>query len=138
MNQRWSVQNHIKTVHAIAVCNLVEMSMGLIAEASIPKHLRWLPMGMDVTYTKKALGRLTAESSIDPEAFFKLDKYPGQVKAAFQSYSLQSTAQLPNRLSCPSYPRFISLCMWSLGGSARGSQGLQWRRRHYCNGQNKH
>ena len=79
MNQRWSVQNHIKTVHAIAVCNLVEMSMGLIAEATLPKHLRWLPMGMDVTYTKKALGRLTAESTIDPETFFKLDKYPGQV-----------------------------------------------------------
>ena len=25
MQHRWSVQNHIKTVHAIAVCNLVEM-----------------------------------------------------------------------------------------------------------------
>mmetsp|Transcript_10899 Transcript_10899/g.17742 ORF Transcript_10899/g.17742 Transcript_10899/m.17742 type:complete len:111 (-) Transcript_10899:1150-1482(-) len=45
MKQRWSVQNHIKTVHAIAVCNLVELSMGLVAEASIPGHLRWLPMG---------------------------------------------------------------------------------------------
>lgn len=48
MPQRWSVQNHIKTVHAIAVCNLIEMTMGLIAEATIPSHLRWLPMGMDV------------------------------------------------------------------------------------------
>lgn len=45
MKQRWGVQNHIKTVHAIAVCNLVEMAMGLVAEASIPDHLRWLPMG---------------------------------------------------------------------------------------------
>ena len=44
MKQRWAVQNqHIKTVHAIAVCNLVEMAMGLQAEASIPDHLRWLP-----------------------------------------------------------------------------------------------
>lgn len=32
MKHRWSVQNHIKTVHAIAVCNLVEMAMGLIVE----------------------------------------------------------------------------------------------------------
>jgi hypothetical protein len=32
MKQRWSVQNHIKTVHAIAVCNLVEMAMGLVVE----------------------------------------------------------------------------------------------------------
>lgn len=80
MNQRWGVQNHIKTVHAIAVCNLVEMSMGLVAESTIPKHLRWLPMGMDVTYKKKATGKLTATSTIDANSFFTLEKYPGMVK----------------------------------------------------------
>ncbi len=80
LKQRWGVQNHIKTVHAIAVCNLVEMAMGLVAEASIPKHLRWIPMGMDVTYKKKATGKLTAFSDIDPETFFALDTYPGMVK----------------------------------------------------------
>ena len=80
MNQRWYVQNHIKTVHAIAVCNLVEMTMGIIAEATIPKDLRWLPMGMNVDYLKKATGKLTATSQIDPETFFKLEKYPGEVK----------------------------------------------------------
>lgn len=80
LNQRWGVQNHIKTVHAIAVCNLVEMSMGLVAESTIPKHLRWLPMGMDVTYKKKATGKLTATSTIDASTFFTLEKYPGMVK----------------------------------------------------------
>lgn len=79
LTQSWSLQNHIKTVHAIAVCNLVEMCMGLVMEASIPKHLRWLPMGMDVDYTKKATGKLTATSNIDPEKFFVLQSYPGQV-----------------------------------------------------------
>jgi len=80
MNQRWAVQNHIKTVHAIAVCNLVEMTMGLIAEATIPQDLRWLPMGMDVSYVKKATGHLTASSVIDPVAFFVLPVYPGEVR----------------------------------------------------------
>ena len=80
MNQRWGVQNHIKTVHAIAVCNLVEMAMGLVAEATIPSHLRWIPMGMDVRYKAKAMGKLTALSDIDPETFFSLEKYPGMVK----------------------------------------------------------
>ena len=80
MNQRWGVQNHIKSVHAIAVCNLVEMSMGLVAESTIPAHLRWLPMGMDVTYKKKATGKLTATSTIDANTFFTLEKYPGMVK----------------------------------------------------------
>ncbi len=80
MKQRWGVQNHIKTVHAIAVCNLVEMSMGLVAESTIPGHLRWLPMGMDVAYKKKATGQLTATSTIDANTFFTLEKYPGMVK----------------------------------------------------------
>lgn len=79
LKQRWALQNHIKTVHAIAVCNLIEMNMGLVAEASIPKHLRWLPMGMNVEYLKKATGKLTATSEIDPQTFFSLPKYPGEV-----------------------------------------------------------
>lgn len=46
LTQRWAIQNHIKTVHAIAICNLVEMAMGLVAESTIPSHLRWLPKGV--------------------------------------------------------------------------------------------
>lgn len=79
MNQRWAVQNHIKTVHAIAVCNLVEMSMGLVAEATIPKNLRWIPKGMDVQYLKKATGTLTATVNVDPDTIFTLEKFPGDV-----------------------------------------------------------
>ena len=79
MQQRWSVQNHINSVHAIAVCNLVEMSMALVAEASIPSHLRWLPMGMNVEYLKKMTGTLTATSKINAERLFELPQYPGTV-----------------------------------------------------------
>lgn len=80
MNQRWAVQNHIKTVHAIAVCNLVEMTMGIVAESTIPSHLRWLPMGMNIDYLKKATGKLHGTSAIDPDTFFTLPQYPGEVK----------------------------------------------------------
>ena len=55
------------------------MTMGLLVEASVPSHLRWLPMGMDVNYLKKATGKLTATAQFDEKSFFKLDKYPGQV-----------------------------------------------------------
>jgi len=54
--------------------------MGLVAESTIPSHLRWLPMGMDVAYKKKATGLLTATSTIDANTFFTLEKYPGMVK----------------------------------------------------------
>lgn len=54
MPKRRSVLNHIQTVHAIACCNLCEFAAGVCMEASIPKHRRWIPQGMDVRYLKKA------------------------------------------------------------------------------------
>ena len=54
IKKRRSVQNHIKTVHVIAICNGLEMAMGVMASASIPPHLRWIPKGMNVNYTAKA------------------------------------------------------------------------------------
>ena len=51
-----------------------------MTEATLPSHLRWIPRGMQVNYIAKATGTLTATSEIDPDTFFKLDKYPGNVK----------------------------------------------------------
>jgi acyl-coenzyme A thioesterase PaaI-like protein len=64
MDQRRAVQNHIGTVHAIAVCNLVELVAGLGIDASLPASMRWLPKGMSVSYLRKASGRLTAMASV--------------------------------------------------------------------------
>ena len=46
--------NHIGTVHVIAICNGLEFVMGVLTEASIPQHLRWLPKGMNVNYVAKS------------------------------------------------------------------------------------
>jgi acyl-coenzyme A thioesterase PaaI-like protein len=63
--KRRSVQNHIGTVHAIAACNGLEAAMGLLAEATCPPDMRWLPKGMDVSYLAKSTTSLTctAEST---------------------------------------------------------------------------
>lgn len=52
--KRRGVHNHIKTVHAIALCNGLEAAMGALAESTIPADKRWIPKGMDVSYTAKA------------------------------------------------------------------------------------
>ena len=57
--------NHIGTVHAIALCNGLEMAMGALAEASIPAHKRWIPKGMRVSYTAKATGDITCIAETD-------------------------------------------------------------------------
>jgi uncharacterized protein (TIGR00369 family) len=54
MGKRRSVQNHIGTVHAIAMCNLAELAAGTMTEISIPASMRWLPKGMQVSYLRKA------------------------------------------------------------------------------------
>lgn len=65
--KRKAVHNHIGTVHAIALCNGLEMAMGALAEASIPRHLRWIPKGMTVNYTAKADSdiRIVAQTPAD-------------------------------------------------------------------------
>jgi hypothetical protein len=42
------------------------MAMGAMTEASLPKHLRWLPKGMNVNYLAKSTTDITAEAKIDP------------------------------------------------------------------------
>ncbi|WP_032879331.1 hotdog fold domain-containing protein [Acinetobacter colistiniresistens] len=54
MSKSRSIENHIGTVHVIAICNGLEFVMGVAMEASIPSHLRWLPKGMQVDYVAKA------------------------------------------------------------------------------------
>lgn len=69
IRQRRALQNHIGTVHAIACCNACEMAMGMLAEATIPDHLRWLPKGMTVHYLKKAIGELKAVANLASNGF---------------------------------------------------------------------
>ena len=63
--KRRSVKNHIGTIHAIAACNGLEAAMGLLAEATCPPDMRWLPKGMEVSYLAKSTTALTctAEST---------------------------------------------------------------------------
>ncbi len=64
MKKRPAVHNHLKTVHAIAMCNLCEFTGGILMEASIPKHRRWIPVGMTVNYVAKAKTDLTASCDL--------------------------------------------------------------------------
>jgi len=64
MRQTPWVRNHLGTVHAIALCNLAEYTMGALAEATIPKTHRWVPKGMSVEYRAKACGTMHATAAL--------------------------------------------------------------------------
>jgi acyl-coenzyme A thioesterase PaaI-like protein len=59
------VHNHIGTFHAIAACNLAEITMGMLAEATVPSSHRWIPKAMTVSYLAKATTRLRATAALD-------------------------------------------------------------------------
>ena len=69
IRDRRRVHNHIGTVHAIALCNGLEAAMGALAEASIPREKRWIPKGMQVSYTAKATGDVTCVAETDPQVW---------------------------------------------------------------------
>jgi acyl-coenzyme A thioesterase PaaI-like protein len=69
MKKRRAVTNHIRTVHAIAMCNLAEFVGGLTAEVSTPSTHRWIPKGMTVEYVKKAQTDLSAVCDAPLPAF---------------------------------------------------------------------
>ena len=65
--KRRRVHNHLGTVHAIALCNGLEAAMGALAEATIPADKRWIPKGMEVSYTAKATSDIVCIAETDPE-----------------------------------------------------------------------
>lgn len=79
--KRRAVQNHIGTVHAIAVCNGLEAAMGALAEATVPAGKRWLPKGMEVAYLAKSTTSLTCSAETDPAAWAAGPDVPVRVKA---------------------------------------------------------
>lgn len=68
IRDRRKVHNHIGTVHAIALCNIAELTGGLATDVSIPASMRWIPKGMTVEYLKKAKGmmRAVAKPQVEP------------------------------------------------------------------------
>lgn len=52
---KWfGIHNHLGTFHAIAACNIAEVAMGMLCEATVPTTHRWIPKSMNVQYLTKA------------------------------------------------------------------------------------
>jgi acyl-coenzyme A thioesterase PaaI-like protein len=65
MPKRRAVENHIGTVHALAMGNLCELAAGMCTEVTIPTTMRWIPRGMTIEYLQKAATGVSAMARID-------------------------------------------------------------------------
>jgi acyl-coenzyme A thioesterase PaaI-like protein len=81
IRKRHAVQNHLGTVHAIAVCNGLEAAMGLLAEATTPTGRRWIPKGMQVAYLAKSTTDLLCVAETDPDDWTEVGDVPVRVHA---------------------------------------------------------
>src|SRR3954463_10167624 len=65
--KRRRVHNHLGSVNAIAQRNGLEAAVGGPAEVTSPADKRWIPKGMEVSYTAKATGDVTCIAETDAD-----------------------------------------------------------------------
>ena len=80
MRHRRAVTNHIGTVHAIAIANGMECAMGLLAEATTPDDMRWIPKGITLDYVAKTPGDIVCVAETTPEDWDKEPPFQVDVK----------------------------------------------------------
>ena len=79
MRDKPGLRNHLKSVHAIALANLAELTGNIAIFYSMPDDARFIVAGFSIEYIKKARGTIVAESAPPVPESNEKREYPVEV-----------------------------------------------------------
>jgi acyl-coenzyme A thioesterase PaaI-like protein len=94
MPDRPELRNHLGSVHAIALCNLAELTANLALGYSLPERSRFIVTRLDIEYLKKAVGPIQGRSTCPIPATNQRQEYTLPVTLHDQSGDVVARATL--------------------------------------------
>lgn len=76
MRDRAKLRNHLRSVHAIALANLAELTGNIALAYSMPDDARFIVAGLSIEYVKKARGTIVGECTCPPLEGSERKEYP--------------------------------------------------------------